>query len=218
MRVIALIGQKGGPGKTMVATNLAVEAAEDGETVVLIDLDPQASASQWGDRRQAENVVVQSVQAARLGPVLKTARAQGVTLVIIDTPGRAADLAIAAARVADLVIVPVRPTISDLETMPAVLDLLHTARAASHHFAVINAAPAQGTRHTEAKAAIEGRGFVCSPVVLYQRNAYGDAPVRGLGVTEYAPRDKAATETRELYRFAIELLNQQTETSKPATQ
>ena len=47
-RVVALTGQKGGSGKSPVATSLAAEAPERGLLVVLADLDPQGSARTWG--------------------------------------------------------------------------------------------------------------------------------------------------------------------------
>ena len=104
MKTIALIGQKGGPGKTTLAENLAVEAASQGERVALIDLDPQSTAAKWGDRREADNPIVQSVQAARLTKVLEAAQREGMTLAILDTPPHSADVSIAAARAATLVL------------------------------------------------------------------------------------------------------------------
>jgi chromosome partitioning protein len=208
MKIIAIVGQKGGPGKTTVAQNLAVEAAAQGETVVLFDLDPQATAAKWSDRRELDNVAVQSVQAARLAHVLKVAKDNGVTLAILDTPGRAADLAIAAARASDLVVVPFRTGIDDIETGPAVRDIL-TAAGSPRNFAVVNAAQSKGTRHAEARKEIEAYGFDVAPVVLYQRNAYQDAKLEGKAVVEYEPDGKAAQEVRELYRFAAKQMNRQ---------
>lgn len=209
MKIIALIGQKGGPGKTTLAENLAVEAAAQGESVVLLDLDPQVTAAKWGDRREADNPAVQSVQAARLGLVLEAARRGGATLAILDTPPHSADISIAAARVASAVLVPIRPLIKDVETLPAVKDLLVTA-GRPRSAVVINAAPPQGQRHVEAMQAAESYGFVTCPVVLHQRNAYGDAPNGGLAVSEYEPGGKAAQEMADLYGFAIKLMNQET--------
>jgi chromosome partitioning protein len=217
MRVIAVLGQKGGGGKTTVAENLAVEATAQGETVAVIDLDPQVTATNWGDRREADAPVVESAQHNRLAHVLAAAKEHGVTLAILDTPGRAADVSIAAARAANIVLVPIRPIIKDVETLPAVRDLLTTA-GSPPSAVVINAAPVQGTRHLESADAAKAYGFEVAPVVLFQRNAYGDAPNSGQGVIEYEPKGKAADEVRALYRFAIELLNQRTIEPSGATQ
>ena len=209
MKIIALVGQKGGPGKTTIAENLAVEAAAQGERVALLDLDPQSTAAKWGDRREADNPVVQSVQAARLAKVLEAAKREGMTLVVLDTPPHSADVSIAAARAAGVVLVPIRPMIKDVETLPAVQDLLATA-GRPRSAVVVNAAPPQGQRHAEALSAAEGYGFNVCPVVLHQRNAYGDAPNDGLAVSEYEPDGKAALEVSDLYRFTIKLLNHKT--------
>ena len=205
MKVIAINGQKGGVGKTTVAENLAVEAANAGEQVALIDLDPQATAASWGDRREGDNPAVQAVVAARLKQVLAAAKKAGVTTAILDTPGRSADVSIAAARAADLVLVPIRPMIKDVETLGAVQDLLATA-GKPKTLVVINAAPPQGGRHEEAAEAAKGAGFTVCPVVLYQRAAYGDAPNNGQSVSEYEPDGKAAQEVKELYRHAVKLI------------
>jgi len=205
MKVIAINGQKGGVGKTTVAENLAVEAAAAGEQVALIDLDPQATAASWGDRRESDNPAVQAVVAARLKQVLAAAKKGGVTMAILDTPGRSADVSIAAARAADLVLVPIRPMIKDVETLAAVQDLLATA-GKPKTLVVINAAPPQGNRHEEAAEAAKAAGFTVCPIILFQRAAYGDAPNNGQAVSEYEPDGKAAQEVKELYRHAVKLM------------
>ena len=86
MDVIAIVAQKGGTGKTTLAVSLAVAGERDGCTGAIVDLDPQASASNWGDRREADSPVVVSAQPARLGYVLGAAKEQGAELLLIDTP------------------------------------------------------------------------------------------------------------------------------------
>ena len=127
MIVIAIVGQKGGTGKTTTAIGLAVAAAEMGQTAVIIDLDPQANAANWKDRRQSENPAVISVPPSRLKQTLETAASHAADFVVIDTPGKSDSAAIDAARVADIVLVPLGPHIFHLETLPGLRDLLRVA-------------------------------------------------------------------------------------------
>ena len=124
MDVIAVIAQKGGTGKTTLALSMAVAAQQAGRTAAIIDLDPQASASNWGDRRKGDSPAVVSAQPGRLSQILKAAEESGADLVVIDTPPRAERAAMAAARAAHLVLVPCRPSIFDLETFSTTLDLI----------------------------------------------------------------------------------------------
>jgi chromosome partitioning protein len=203
MQTISIIGQKGGTGKTTTAESLAVAAVQDGKRVVIVDLDPQATAANWHDRRGGgENPVVVSCQVSRLRFVLDTAKLEGADFVFIDTPPKSAEAAIEAVRAANLVLLPVRPQINDLETLPALRDILNLA-GRPPAYVLINAAPVQGQRHNEAKAAAVGLGFSVCPVVLFHRAAFGDAPTNGLTVIEYDPEGKAAIEIRELYKFAF---------------
>ena len=54
MKVVAVVSQKGGSGKTTLAVHLATCAHLSGQKVALVDLDPQATARRWGDRREVE--------------------------------------------------------------------------------------------------------------------------------------------------------------------
>src|ERR1039458_3615298 len=106
MFTVAVIGQKGGNGKTTVAIELATTAAAVGEDVAVIDLDPQASAAKWRDRRTVDNPAVVSAQVSRLRQTLTAAKTNGADLVVIDSPGKSDSAAVEAARVADLVLIP----------------------------------------------------------------------------------------------------------------
>jgi glycine/D-amino acid oxidase-like deaminating enzyme len=88
MKTIAIVGQKGGTGKTTLALSLAVAATEAGLRVVVIDLDPQATAANWADRRGQTTPAVLPAPPGRLRPVIEAAAAQGAALLIIDTPGK----------------------------------------------------------------------------------------------------------------------------------
>ncbi len=199
MKVLSVVGQKGGSGKTTVTVSLAVEAVRAGKNVAIIDLDPQASAANWGDRRgEASPPAVVSCQASRLEKVLAVARSQEVELVLIDTPGKSAEAAISAIKVANHVIIPVEPHMSNLETLANVAELLALA-GRPNSTVVINKAPPLGKRHEDAREAITARGFSVAPVILYQRAAHSDATNLGITAAEHEPKGKAATEMALLY-------------------
>src|SRR5271170_8073404 len=120
MFTISLIGQKGGVGKTTIALGLAVAAVRAGHAAAIVDLDPQASAAKWKDRRADDNPAVVSAQASRLKQVIDSARTGGVDFLFIDTAGRKDNSALDAARMSDLVLIPTRPKILEVETLPGV--------------------------------------------------------------------------------------------------
>src|SRR4051794_29451859 len=119
MHTLALVCQKGGAGKTTLAIHLATEAAAHGLRTLLLDVDPQASAARWADRRKPGpiDVDVAVESPARLDSALQQAEREGYDLVVVDTAPHADQGALRVARLADLIIVPVRPSILDLDAM-----------------------------------------------------------------------------------------------------
>jgi chromosome partitioning protein len=210
MHVIALLSQKGGGGRTSLTVSLATAAEEAGKQTLIIDLDPQATACKWGDRREAEAPIVIDAQPARLANALSKAKEGGIDLVLIDTPPRSAEAALAAAKVADLIVMPVRPQMYDLETIPNTLDLIATAAAGRPNpiptIAVLNAIPSRGTRHEQAKAGLVGMGLTVCDVTVGYRAAFGDAAALGLSVLEHDRAGRAADEVRQVYHAVIGLL------------
>lgn len=204
MKTIALIAQKGGSGKTTIALSLAVAAEKDGSASVIIDLDPQATACNWSDRRAMQTPVVVDAQPARLPNALQKSRESGVGLVLIDTPARSEQSALAAAKVADLVIIPCRPQIYDLETIPNTQEILSLA-GGKPALVILNAVPPRGNRHEQAIRAVQEMGLDVCSVCFGQRSAFGDAAAFGLSALEYEPGGKAADEIKLVYK-AISIL------------
>ncbi len=114
MRTIAFVTQKGGAGKSTLASSLAVAALEAKEKVCVIDMDPQGSLMNWTKTRGATDVEVVASGAARLPATLAQLKARGMTLAIIDTPGAEGPASSAAMVVADLNVIPSRPSMFDL--------------------------------------------------------------------------------------------------------
>lgn len=201
MHVLAIIGQKGGNGKTTTALGLAVAASLSGRDVAVVDLDPQTTAANWSDRRSKETPAVVSCQISRLAPVLDAAAKEGADLAIIDTPGKSTDALIAAAKAADFVLIPLQPQLYDIETLASLKDVL-TLAGNPCAAVFVNRAPIQGKRHTETQEAAAAQGFVVCPVVIYARAAHGDAGNIGQAAAEYEPNGKAAQEMADLYAYS----------------
>ena len=206
MKTIALIAQKGGTGKTTLALSLAVAAGQARKSTVIIDLDPQATACNWGDRRKDETPIIIDAQPARLHTALEKAEAGGVDLAIIDTPARSEQSALAAAKLADLILIPCRPQIYDLETLPNSKELIGLA-GGKPALVILNAVPARGTRHEQASQAIEGLGLSVCPHAFGQRAAFGDSAALGQAALEYEPSGKAAAEIQHVYMYISQLLD-----------
>ena len=205
MKTLAIVSQKGGVGKTTIAVHIAVAAARSGYSVAIIDLDPQATAAQWADWRGAgegasENPVVVAAPHARLVPTLKEAERMGVDLVILDSPPAADSAAVAAAKQADLVLIPTRASAFDLHAIKTTAELVRVAQKPAS--VLLNAVPARANSLIEEVATvIHSLNLSIAPVCLVDRAALRHAVINGLTASEYEPAGKAADEVEKLYAW-----------------
>jgi chromosome partitioning protein len=199
VRVIALLAQKGGSGKTTLAVHLAVAAAGKGKHVVIADLDPQGSAASWSRVRSSAEPEVVSVAAAELAGVMERARGNGTSLAILDTAPHSAPAASHIVLQADLVLIPCRPTAFDLTAASSSADLAKAARRKAVF--ILNSCPVRAPEIAEARAVLEQYGFPVAPVDIGQRQAYSRAVATGRAVTEFDPHGKAASEITELWKW-----------------
>ena len=196
MFTIALVCQKGGAGKTTLAVHLAIETQRRGLRTLLVDLDAQASASKILGRRGEDPPDFDTEHPGRLEESLKTAASEGYDLVVLDTAPQADQAALRAARAADLVIVPVRPTIVDMDAVQTTMDICALAKRLP--IFVLNAVAPQGREGAEARAVIVSRGGVVAAAQLGDRKAFRTAFNDGMGAQEVDPTSKAAAEITAL--------------------
>ena len=198
MIIISIISQKGGAGKTTLAINLAGAAEATGKQVVIIDLDPQASAKAWHDRRGKESPVVISAQAAVLPDVLKTAAVHGADFAIIDTAPHSETAALAAGKAADLMLVPCRASYIDLKAIETTIDLVRIARKPAL-FVLSCIRPGDKALPNSAETHLSQYPIPVSPQRITQRAAFVHALTAGQAVTEFEPEGAASREIRALF-------------------
>lgn len=202
MRTVAIISQKGGSGKTTIAVHLAVCAERQGQPTLILDLDPQGSARSWLSRRGDDAPEVVAADPSQLAGLLQKAEAGGAGLVILDTAPHSDRTAALAAQLADVVLIPCRPTAFDVDAITSTLTIAKLAEAQAKAAVVLNAIPTRGDYAEEVRAGLSELVTV-APVHLYQRAAYFNAVNDGRSVEEYEPKGKAAEEIRALYKWVI---------------
>ncbi len=202
MKTLGIIAQKGGAGKTTLSIHLAVRAGLSGLRVLVVDTDPQASATTWWRRRREETPALIQSRGELLPGVLNTAEQQQYDLVVIDTaPHDSAD-ASATARLADLVCIPTRPAILDLDAIGVSTALVTGTGTAAR--IVLNSCPPPtryGEPHivSEARQALRTYGIAVSDAAISQRAAFSHALIDGRAVTEFERNGKAAREIDSLW-------------------
>lgn len=205
MKAVAILSQKGGAGKTTLALHLAAAAEAASKPAVVIDLDPQASAAGWKDSRPGETPIVVPLPHTRLAQGLQAAEDGGAALVVVDTAPHSEAAAMAAARAADLVLIPCRAGILDLRAIGITAELVKLAQKPA--FVVLNAIPPRATQLlADARAAVQVHGLQVSPVALQQRAAFAHALTAGQTAPEYEPEGRAAEEISALMKWLRQVL------------
>ena len=204
MRVVAMASQKGGSGKTTLSGHLAVQAQRSGHgPVVLIDIDPQGSLADWWNERTAEYPAFAQTTVARLAADLESLRQQGFKLAMIDTPPAITMAIQSVIQVAELVVVPTRPSPHDLRAVGATVDLCD--RAGKPLIFVVNAATPKARITSEAAVALSQHGTV-APITLHHRVDFAASMIDGRTVMEVDPEGKSAAEVEALWTYVADRL------------
>lgn len=202
MKIVAVISQKGGAGKTTLAVHLAAAAHQAGYGTAILDMDPQATAETWGQWRSDKPPEVVPAKAATLARSLDKAREAGADLVVLDTPGAAEGASLAAANVADLILIPCRPRSFDLAAIQQTAALARTTGRPM--WLVFNGTATRGQVRVDAREVATGIGLAIAPVQLAERAAFHRATEQGLTAQEVEPDGKAASEVAALWQWVCE--------------
>jgi chromosome partitioning protein len=203
MLVISFVTTKGGAGKSTLAFSTGVAAMQAGQSVAILDLDPQNSAVFWSKARKRADLFVESVELDAVSNRIAELSTAGFSLCILDTPGSGA-IAEPAVLASHVCLIPARPNVFDLRagetTRRMIRDMGKTA------VFLLNQCPPmrQSARVQDGVRALESSGVLISPVIS-ARVDFQDAARAGLGVTELNPSGPAAQEIRDLWA-AIEKL------------
>ncbi|WAW93418.1 AAA family ATPase (plasmid) [Xanthomonas citri pv. malvacearum] len=200
MQVIAVLNQKGGSGKTTIATHLARVLQLDGADVLLVDSDPQGSARDWAAVREDQPVTVVGIDRQTIDRDLKNVARKD--FVVIDGAPQAVDLAVSAIKAANFVLIPVQPSPYDIWATADLVELVKQRIEVTDgklQAAFVVSRAIKGTRiGAEVTDALNGYGLPVLEARITQRVSYPGTAAAGSTVMDAEPDGDAAAEVRAL--------------------
>ncbi|MBO0129090.1 ParA family partition ATPase (plasmid) [Agrobacterium rosae] len=209
MHVIAVLNQKGGAGKTTIATHLARALQIGGADVLLIDSDPQGSARDWAAVREEQPLSVVGIDRPTIERDLKNIARKD--FVVIDGAPQAADLAVSAIKAANFILIPVQPSPYDIWATADLVDLVKQRIEVTDgklRAAFVVSRAIKGTKiGSEITDALHGYGLPVLASRITQRVGYPGSAASGSTVLDLEPDSEAAREVMALADEIKQLLN-----------
>ena len=211
-KIVAILNSKGGSGKSTIATNLARGLQMEGRDALIVDTDPQGTTQDWselhgGDSRQPAVVGVTKAALKQHLDKLGTA----FDIIVIDGAAKLQETIVAAMKVSDLVLMPVRPSAADLWAVEDLVELIKTRQEVTGgkpKAAFIVSQKITGTNlAAEISGVLEGYAVPTLNSRTAQRVAYAEALSSGTTVLDMKPKGKAASEIREITKEVIALID-----------
>jgi len=184
MKVIGIVSQKGGCGKSQFAQSLGVLSNENKGLSVIVDTDVQGTVTKWAGRREAETPMIVEAHTGNLDEVIEAAREEGIKYLWIDTPPHVGAIMHRVVEVSDLVVVPVRPDPSNLDSVEETWGYVQNAR---NVMAVINGVPTDTSSDGDDVEAYLNDSLPDLPVCkvrLHQRKQFWQPHTAGQAVSE----------------------------------
>lgn len=202
-KIITVANRKGGAGKSTCAAHFALEAVNQGLKVILMDLDPQKTLEQWWEKREEENPYFADAAATSLEDKIEMIRRKGFDVCIIDTPGDTSANSTNGIKVADLIIIPSKPTSPDLRSIGRTIGMVKEHN--KPFIFVITQAISRSNIALEAASVLSEFGTL-APSTISNRVSYVNAMSNG---TSARATDKnAAEELGPIWKFiASKILN-----------
>lgn len=209
MQVIAVLNQKGGSGKTTIATHLARALQLAGKEVLLVDSDPQGSSRDWAAVREDQPVTVVGIDRPTIDRDLKNIAHKD--FVVIDGAPQAHDLAVSAIKAANFILIPVQPSPYDIWATDALVDLVKqrielTDGKLKAAFVVSRAI--KGTKiGGEVTKVLTGYGLPVLETRIIQRVIYPGSAALGTTVLDEEPSSEAAEEIKALAYEILQIID-----------
>ncbi len=199
MRVLAVASRKGGSGKTTLSAHVAVEAQRAGAgPVAVMDIDPQGSLADWWNERQDEFPQFAATSLETLARDIEYLRRNDFGLLVIDTPPAITDTISRVIEVADLVLIPTRPSPHDLRSVGATVEMVEGL--GKPMVFVLNGATPRARITNEALAVLAQHGPLAQGII-HQRVDFASSMIDGRTVMELPSSPRAAEEISRLWVY-----------------
>jgi chromosome partitioning protein len=200
MKIISIVNQKGGVGKTTVAINLGIGLARRNFKVGFLDTDPQGTAFQWQSIEGNVAFEVKHHPFRISSEIIKEAK-RNHNLLIIDTPPAIGEITSSALACSDLAIIPLAPSILDIWSSRATIDRVEEAGKINPKLKgrlLVSRKVPRTRLGRDGREAIEALEMDIFDTEISQRIAYVESMIAGVSVFQYAPRSEASKEIEEL--------------------